>query len=642
MSKSILKLDKQSDIASSAYAAGVTEAINAVQADVNQNEADADSAIEDEADARAAADAAIDTAYKAADATLQGNIDVETGRIDAILAASEADKDSFAEIVTLINSVDTENDQAFAAYVLSNDQAVADMDAAYKAADVSLQGNIDAEATTARAAESANATAISNETTRATAAEAALLASHSAYVTSNNAALASEIASTNTDFANAATDRAAVRSEFAAADSAIDTAYKAADATLQSNIDAEETRATDAEAAIQSALDVQEAKQESERAAMDAAYKAADNAIEIDYKAEDAAIRTEFAAADSSATTDRAAIRSEFAAADSALSSSVASRMASDEAKMDAVLLAADADKDSFAEIVSLINSVDTENDDALAAYVLSNNNAVADLQGELDTQEAKQESERAAMDTAYKAADAAATTDRAAIRSEVSDSVSDLEAADSAIDTAYKAADAAMDAAYKAADAAIDAAYKAADATLTENLESETARAEAAEAALDAKIAAEQVRAEAAEGVLTTSVNSLIANSKEDAVDSMKEIVEGHNAAMAILKVAYARHQVQTAQPDGEATEFMFDKLLMAGSEQLYLNGQLMEVNLDYIVTGGEEGSLGFVIDRGDDEGALVEGDRIVVYGVSADLSGVATLAAPSVEDGDDADGEG
>ena len=151
---------------------------------------------------------------------------------------------------------------------------------------------------------------------------------------------------------------------------------------VQSDVDDNKGTSDAAEAAIQAALDVQEAKQESERAAMDAAYKAAD----------------------------------------SALSSSVASRMATDEARMDAVLLAADADKDSFAEIVSLINSVDTENDDALAAYVLSNNNAVADLQGELDTQEAKQESERAAMDAAYKAADVTLQSNIDSVASDLSD----------------------------------------------------------------------------------------------------------------------------------------------------------------------------------------------------------------------------
>lgn len=56
---------------------------------------------------------------------IDAKIDTEKGRIDAILSASEADKDSFKEIVDLINSVDTTNDNAFAGYVLSNNAAVA-------------------------------------------------------------------------------------------------------------------------------------------------------------------------------------------------------------------------------------------------------------------------------------------------------------------------------------------------------------------------------------------------------------------------------------------------------------------------------------------------------------------------------------
>ena len=56
---------------------------------------------------------------------LQGQVTTEKGRIDAILSASEADKDSFAEIVQLINSVDASNDSAFAGYVTSNNAALA-------------------------------------------------------------------------------------------------------------------------------------------------------------------------------------------------------------------------------------------------------------------------------------------------------------------------------------------------------------------------------------------------------------------------------------------------------------------------------------------------------------------------------------
>lgn len=82
---------------------------------------------------------------QAADATLQSNIDTEKARIDAILDASEADKDSFKEIVDLINSVDTENDQAFAGYVASNDAALAQEVSDRQDADALIQSKIDTE-----------------------------------------------------------------------------------------------------------------------------------------------------------------------------------------------------------------------------------------------------------------------------------------------------------------------------------------------------------------------------------------------------------------------------------------------------------------------------------------------------------------
>jgi len=50
-------------------------------------------------------------------------LNTQTGRIDAILSSADADKDTFAEIVTLINSVDTTNDSAFAGFVTSSNAA---------------------------------------------------------------------------------------------------------------------------------------------------------------------------------------------------------------------------------------------------------------------------------------------------------------------------------------------------------------------------------------------------------------------------------------------------------------------------------------------------------------------------------------
>ena len=64
--------------------------------------------------------------------------------------------------------------------------------------------------------------------------------------------------------------------------------------------------------------------------------------------------------------------------ADTVLSTAVSSAIATEKGRIDAILLASDADKNSFAEIVSLINSVDTTNDTAFGGYVTSNNAALS------------------------------------------------------------------------------------------------------------------------------------------------------------------------------------------------------------------------------------------------------------------------
>jgi hypothetical protein len=60
------------------------------------------------------------TGFSAYSTSVDSRITTEKGRVDAILLASDADKDSFAEIVTLINSVDTTNDTAFASFYTSS------------------------------------------------------------------------------------------------------------------------------------------------------------------------------------------------------------------------------------------------------------------------------------------------------------------------------------------------------------------------------------------------------------------------------------------------------------------------------------------------------------------------------------------
>lgn len=79
---------------------------------------------------------------QAADSVLDGKISTEKARIDAILDASQADKDSFAEIVQLINSVDLENDNGLASAVQSINSSIAAETAARQAADSSLSSDL--------------------------------------------------------------------------------------------------------------------------------------------------------------------------------------------------------------------------------------------------------------------------------------------------------------------------------------------------------------------------------------------------------------------------------------------------------------------------------------------------------------------
>ena len=90
---------------------------------------------------------------EAAEGVLTSSINTEKGRIDAILLAADADKDSFAEIVSLINSVDTTNDSAFASYVLSNDAALASEISRAQGAESTISSNLSSEISRAQGEE---------------------------------------------------------------------------------------------------------------------------------------------------------------------------------------------------------------------------------------------------------------------------------------------------------------------------------------------------------------------------------------------------------------------------------------------------------------------------------------------------------
>jgi len=118
------------------------------------------------------------------DNALDAKITTEKNRVDAILSAADADKDSFAEIVSLINSVDTTNDQAFAGYVTSNNAALASEISSRETGDTNLGIRIDGTVSAATAL-----------TTRVSAAEQDILdevSDRAAAITSVQGSIASE------------------------------------------------------------------------------------------------------------------------------------------------------------------------------------------------------------------------------------------------------------------------------------------------------------------------------------------------------------------------------------------------------------------------------------------------------------------
>jgi chromosome segregation ATPase len=150
-----------------------------------------------ETSARQSAISSAVSTLEAADTALDGKITTEKGRIDAILSASQADKDSFAEIVSLVNSVDLENDNSLAAAILAINDSIDDETAARTSGDSSLQGNIDTVASD-----------LSALTTRVSAAEQDILDEESARI----AAVSAEAAARASDVSGLESDIAAVQS----------------------------------------------------------------------------------------------------------------------------------------------------------------------------------------------------------------------------------------------------------------------------------------------------------------------------------------------------------------------------------------------------------------------------------------------
>jgi len=341
-----------------------------------------------ESAARIAGDSAEALRAAAAESLLGAAIDTEKGRVDAILSLSDADKNSFKEIVDLINSVDATNDSAFAGYVVSNNAALDAETSARSAADTAaalratagesissgIRADLTAEAATARAAEAAEAATRAAEVSRIDSRDLAtevriynVEGSVSAEIANRisdvadeeSRALAAEALLSGRITAEVSRATADVDSEETralAAEGVLSASIASETANRITDVNAEETRATDAEGVLQSNISAEAASRIAADSALTSAYTSADSAITAAYTAADSA---------------EASARS---LADITLQGNINV----EKGRVDAILLAASADTDTFAEVVTLISSIDTANDSAFAGYVLSNNAAVS------------------------------------------------------------------------------------------------------------------------------------------------------------------------------------------------------------------------------------------------------------------------
>ena len=463
----------------------------------------------------------------AAEAGLKSDINVEKGRIDAILDGSDVNLDQFKEVVAFVESIDMTNDNALLTAVSGINDSISIEVSRAKAAESKLTSDLGTESARAIAAEDGLTTDLGIEVARAKAAEGALDAAYKA------------------------------------ADVSMDAAYKAADSSLQSNINTEATERLAADNTIQANLDAETLRAQGAEAGL-----SSDLSDEVDARIADVnAEEVRAIAAEGVLTSDLGVEKSRAIAAEGVLTSDLGIEVArakaaevkltsdlgteksraegaegvlqgninTEKGRIDSILLASDADKDSFAEIVTLINSVDTTNDEAFAGYVLSNNAALsaevsrsmaaeAGLSSDLSDEAVRAISAEADLsaDLSTETVDRIAgdATGAAALSDQRDLMFANFNTTNSnlnALTDRTEAADAKL-----TSDLSSEVTNRVAgDAALQLSLDNEVADRTAADQAIQANLDAETARATAAEGVLTSNLSDEVAN-RIDAINEL------------------------------------------------------------------------------------------------------------------------
>ena len=334
-----------------------------------------------------------------ADSSLETAISTEEARISAILHASTADKDSFAEIVTHINAIDLAHDTQTSTEIASLAADIASMESSLEGIDNSVETRLSNEEDEMSSKDSSLEVRIATE-------EGATVTSDTSLATRLSSEESTRLATDNSIGGRLGTDELAR----ANADTSLDTrlsneedTMSAGDLSLETLLSGDsadktsadssiETRIADEESAMLSAV----ASEQAERVTADSSVESLVSTEEVAREDGDVSLETNMqtnetirALADSSLesrlsneednfSTDKSSIETRLSIEEDAMSaedSSVETRfsneISTEKSRIDEILDSADADKDTFVELVSFITEFDVDADDALSSYQL-------------------------------------------------------------------------------------------------------------------------------------------------------------------------------------------------------------------------------------------------------------------------------
>jgi hypothetical protein len=302
-----------------------------------------------------------------------------------------------------------------------------------------------------------------------------------------------------------------------------------------------------------------------------------------------------------------------------AADSSIALGLSAEKSRIDAILIGASASADNFAEIVTLINSVDTTNDQAFAGYVLSNDAA-------LSTEVSRAQSAEASILAAGSAAMSAEISSRISgdssleesLSYNISSEISSRISGDDSLDAKFSSAVSSEISRAESAEASLASSLSA---SISNNSSAEESRAMSAEASLDSALSAEISRATSVENNLDALISDVISNADVTKIDSFVETINEFNTMIENnFDSIYAKKNTSTQVPGDGAVEFPFVNHVKPGSEQVYLNGLLMSED-DYSVnlTSGLVSGITFATSS-----VPVATDKVMFYGVYGSFDSV------------------